>query len=46
MPDLEQVLRELSKETKENFRRPRYTEFRSADREEQEEEGRRCDKEI
>ena len=30
--DLEQVLRQLTEGTNENFRRPRYTEFRKEDR--------------
>ena len=46
MPDLEQVLRELARDTEDKFRKPRYTEFRKADREEQGEEGRTEDEDI
>ena len=38
MPDLDQLLRNISKETRGNFRRPRYTEFRKDDEEGQQEE--------
>ena len=46
MPDLEQVLRELSKEAKGKFKRPRYTEFREVGEDNQEKEENSRDKEI
>ena len=44
--DLEQVLRQLTEGTNENFRRPRYTEFRKEDGEEPEEDRGRDEEEI
>jgi len=46
IPDLEQLIRNLTKQTGGNVRRPRYTEFRERGEEEQQEEEISSDKEI
>ena len=43
---MEQLIRNLTKQTGGNFRRPRYTEFRERGEEEQQEEEISSDKEI